>query len=72
MLKYDLQQYKCPQLFIQFKLGLREALSNQQKIMFQLPTNESTQDIERYLNKYHFQYQLEQSHYLLTVEPKCV
>ncbi len=72
MLRYDLQQYKCPQLFIQFKLGLREALSNHQRVAFQLPVNEPIQDIERYLNKYHFQYQLKQSHYLLTVEAKRV
>lgn len=72
MLEYNLQQYKCPQLFIQFKLGLREALSNQQGVFFQLPVNQSTHDIERYLKKYHFQYQLEQQHHLLTVESKRV
>lgn len=72
VLEYNLQQYKCPQLFIQFKLGLREALTSQQGIVFQLPTDQSTHDIERYLKKYYFQYQLKQQHHLLTVEPKRV
>ena len=51
MLHQDLRSYRCPQQFIQFKLGLREALSTRQAITFSVNSDESMDDIERYLKK---------------------
>jgi TusA-related sulfurtransferase len=51
MLELDLRAYKCPQQFIQFKLGLREAISLNQTITFNISREQNTDDIERYLQK---------------------
>lgn len=51
MLELDLRAYKCPQQFIQFKLGLREAISLNQTITFNISSEQNTDDIERYLQK---------------------
>ncbi|KPH63243.1 hypothetical protein AMS58_13045 [Pseudoalteromonas porphyrae] len=72
MLKQDLRVFKCPQQFIQFKLGLRQALLAQQTIEFRILEQQPIQDIERFLQKNNYQYKLEQQHGLLIVEPNCV
>jgi len=69
MLHQDLRSYRCPQQFIQFKLGLREALSTRQAITFSVNSDESTGDIERYLKKYAYSYNLDKQQGLLLVEP---
>lgn len=69
MLHQDLRSYRCPQQFIQFKLGLREALSKQQAITFSVNSDESMDDIERYLKKYAYSYNLDKQQGLLLVEP---
>lgn len=69
MLHQDLRSYRCPQQFIQFKLGLREALSKQQAITFTIASDESVDDIERFLKKYAYSYNLDKQHGLLLVEP---
>ncbi|AUL72432.1 hypothetical protein ATS72_001980 [Pseudoalteromonas sp. 13-15] len=69
MLHQDLRIYRCPQQFIQFKLGLREALSKQQAITFTIASDESVDDIERFLKKYAYSYNLDKQQGLLLVEP---
>lgn len=69
MLHQDLRSYRCPQQFIQFKLGLREALSTRQAITFSVNNDESMDDIERYLKKYAYSYNLDKQQGLLLVEP---
>jgi len=69
MLHQDLRIYRCPQQFIQFKLGLREALSKQQAITFTIASDESVDDIERFLKKYAYSYSLDKQQGLLLVEP---
>ena len=69
MLHQDLRIYICPQQFIQFKLGLREALSKQQAITFTIVSDESVDDIERFLKKYAYSYNLDKQQGLLLVEP---
>ena len=68
MLEQDLRGFKCPQQFIQFKLALRQALATAQPIKFTLLAHQSTRDIERFLQKNHYCYKLEQQHGLLIVE----
>jgi hypothetical protein len=68
MLKQDLRIYKCPQQFIQFKLGLRKALSLQQSITFSLNMGEAANDIERFLQKNDYNYNLNKQQGLLLVE----
>ncbi|MCQ8877136.1 sulfurtransferase TusA family protein [Pseudoalteromonas shioyasakiensis] len=69
MLEHDLRTFICPQQFIQFKLGLKQANCNKQSIKFILSLEQSTSDIERFLQKHHYQYKLEQQQGLLFVEP---
>ena len=69
MLHQDLRIYRCPQQFIQFKLGLREALSKQQAITFTIASDESVDDIKRFLKKYAYSYNLDKQQGLLLVEP---
>jgi hypothetical protein len=69
MLKENLRIYKCPQQFIQFKLGLRKASSLKQSIIFSLNNNEDINDIERFLKKNSYRYNLNKQHGLLLVEP---
>ena len=69
MLHQDLRIYRCPQQFIQFKLGLREALSKQQAITFTIVSDESVDDIEQFLKKYAYSYNLDKQQGLLLVEP---
>lgn len=69
MLEHDLRAFKCPQQFIQFKLGLKQANTNKQPAKFILALEQSTSDIERFLQKHHYQYQLMQQLGLLIVEP---
>ena len=68
MLDQDLRGFKCPQQFIQFKLALRQALAAAQSIRFTLLADQSTKDMERFLQKNHYQYKLEQQRGLLIVE----
>ena len=42
MLTVDLRDYKCPQQFIQFKLGLNKAVSAQQAVTFTFNAAEAT------------------------------
>ncbi|TMP70286.1 hypothetical protein CWB76_11710 [Pseudoalteromonas sp. S1609] len=69
MLELDLRAYKCPQQFIQFKLGLREAISLNQAITFNISSELNTDDIERYLQKKMYYYKLNKQQALLLVEP---
>ncbi|CAD2224967.1 conserved hypothetical protein [Pseudoalteromonas sp. 3J6] len=69
MLELDLRAYKCPQQFIQFKLGLREAISLNQAITFNISREQNTDDIERYLQKKMYYYKLNKQQALLLVEP---
>lgn len=69
MLELDLRAYKCPQQFIQFKLGLREAISLNQAITFNISSKQNTDDIERYLQKKMYYYKLNKQQALLLVEP---
>jgi len=69
MLELDLRAYKCPQQFIQFKLGLREAISLNQAITFNISSEQNTDDIERYLQKKMYYYKLNKQQGLLLVEP---
>lgn len=69
MLHQDLRSYRCPRQFIQFKLGLREALSKHQAITFTIASDESVDDIERFLKKYAYSYNLDKQQGLLLVEP---
>ncbi|ALQ08606.1 MULTISPECIES: hypothetical protein [Pseudoalteromonas] len=69
MLQQDLRIYRCPQQFIQFKLGLRKASSLQQSITFSLNNDENVDDIERFLKKYAYSYNLNKQQGLLLVEP---
>ena len=72
MLEQDLREFKCPQQFIQFKLGLKQANLNQQSIKSTLTLAQSTSDIERFLQKYNYHYQLQKQLGLLMVEPRRV
>ncbi|MGB1291736.1 MAG: hypothetical protein ACPG5Z_06360 [Pseudoalteromonas sp.] len=72
MLEQDLRVYKCPQQFIRFKLGLKQANFNQQPIKFTLTLEQSTSDIERFLQKHNYHYQLQKQLGLLMVEPHRV
>ncbi|MGS0535266.1 hypothetical protein [Pseudoalteromonas sp. SaAl2] len=69
MLEFDLRTYNCPQQFIQFKLGLKQANCNMRSIKFIFSIEQSTSDIERFLQKHHYQYKLEPQLGLLFVEP---
>lgn len=72
MLHVDLTPYSCPQLFIIFKLGLKNAILLQKAITFQLSVGQNTDDIERYLQKMMFSYKFDKQKKLLVVEPKRV
>lgn len=72
MLHQDLRAYRCPQQFIQFKLGLRKALSSQQTITFKINSDDSLDDIERFLHKNAYNYNVNKQQGLLLVEPFCV
>lgn len=69
MLELNLRTYKCPQQFIQFKLGLRDAISSKQTIIFIISSEQNTDDIERYLQKKAYYYKLNKQQGLLLVEP---
>jgi hypothetical protein len=69
MLEQDLRSYRCPQQFIKFKLGLRRAVLLQQSITFNLNRDEAAGDIERFLKKYSYSYNLNIQLGLLLVEP---
>ena len=69
MLHQDLRIYKCPQQFIQFKLGIRKALSLQQIITFEINSDDSIDDIERFLQKNAYNYKVNKQQGLLLVEP---
>lgn len=72
MLELNLRTYKCPQQFIQFKLGLRDAISLKQAITFNISQEQNTDDIERYLQKKAYYYKLNKQQGLLLVEPFSV
>ncbi|WP_404339342.1 sulfurtransferase TusA family protein [Pseudoalteromonas mariniglutinosa] len=61
MLVCDLREYQCPQLFVQFKVGLNKALLTKQSIKFMINNKQSIRDIQRFLEKhqYHFEIDLE-------------
>jgi TusA-related sulfurtransferase len=69
MLEQDLSAYRCPQQFIQFKLGLRKAASLQQSISFTINRQQSIDDIQRFLQKYCYCYTLDKQKGVLLVEP---
>jgi hypothetical protein len=69
MLEQDLSAYRCPQQFIQFKLGLRKAASLQQSILFSINSQQDIDDIQRFLQKYCYCYTLDKQHGVLLVEP---
>ena len=61
--------YELRALFIQFKLGLRDAISLKQAITFNISQEQNTDDIERYLQKKAYYYKLNKQQGLLLVEP---
>lgn len=69
MLEHDLSAYRCPQQFIQFKLGLRKAASLQQSITFTINRQQGMDDIQRFLQKYCYCYTLNKEDGVLIVEP---
>ncbi|MEL0642305.1 hypothetical protein V6260_17030 [Pseudoalteromonas aliena] len=69
MLERDLKEFKCPQQFVQFKLALRSAQSSKQHIIFSVNKGESTNDIERFLQKHAYSYNFDKQRGLLLVEP---
>ncbi len=72
MLMIDLRDYKCPQQFIQFKLGLNKAVSVNQPITFTFNTASATDDMQQFLEKYHYDFKIDLELGVLTVEPVCV
>jgi TusA-related sulfurtransferase len=69
MLEHDLRDYRCPQQFIQFKLGLRKAATLNKRISFYINTTDTMTDIERFLKKQCYYYKFDKQRGLLTVEP---
>ena len=69
MLTVDLRDYKCPQQFIQFKLGLNKAVSAQQAVTFTFNAAEATDDMQRFLEKNHYHFKIDLELGVLTVEP---
>ena len=69
MLTVDLRGYKCPQQFIQFKLGLNKAISVKQPVTFTFNAAEATDDMQRFLEKHHYHFKLDLEFGVLTVEP---
>ncbi|WP_372763126.1 hypothetical protein [Pseudoalteromonas sp.] len=69
MLEQNLSAYKCPQQFIQFKLGLRKAISAQQTITFIIAHQQDINDIERFLQKHGYCYNYNKQQGVLLVEP---
>lgn len=72
MLRCDLRQFKCPQQFVQFKLGLKKAQLAKQTVIFAFDVAHSNHDMLRFLDKHHYQYRLDLNLGELTVEPVCV
>ncbi|MAD05253.1 MAG: hypothetical protein CMK65_16745 [Pseudoalteromonas sp.] len=69
MLTVDLRDYKCPQQFIQFKLGLNKAISVKQPVTFTFNAAEATDDMQRFLEKHHYHFKIDLELGVLTVEP---
>ncbi|GKW52119.1 MULTISPECIES: hypothetical protein [Pseudoalteromonas] len=69
MLTVDLRGYKCPQQFIQFKLGLNKATSIKQPVTFTFNAAEATDDMQRFLEKHHYHFKIDLELGVLTVEP---
>lgn len=69
MLTVDLRGYKCPQQFIQFKLGLNKAISAQQAVTFTFNAAEATDDMQRFLEKHHYHFKIDLKLGVLIVEP---
>jgi len=63
----NLRGYKCPQQFVQFKLGLRRAKSLQQNVTFSFNVNEGINDIERFLTKNAYCYYVDKQNEVLLV-----
>jgi len=63
MIKFDLTQFQCPQLFVQFKYQLKLVLSdkaqNQDSLVFKVLAESDIKDIERYLKLQNFHYQIQ-------------
>ena len=72
MLMCDLRPFKCPQQFIQFKLGLNKAQSVNQPVTFTFNAEHSSDDMQRFLEKHHYHFEIDLELGVLTVEPVCV
>jgi len=65
MAKFDLTQYQCPQLFVQFRYQLKIALhestknGNTRAIEYLMSVESDISDIERYLKSHQYSYQIE-------------
>jgi len=65
MAKFDLTQYQCPQLFVQFRYQLKIALQestkngNTRAIEYLMSVESDISDIERYLKSHQYSYQIE-------------
>ncbi|AXV64855.1 hypothetical protein D0907_05920 [Pseudoalteromonas lipolytica] len=69
MLMCDLRPFKCPQQFIQFKLGLNKAVSANQSVTFTFNAAESSEDMQRFLEKHHYHFKIDLKLGVLIVEP---
>ena len=64
MAKFDLTQYQCPQLFVQFKYQLKlsmidiEQNNNSRVVEYSISVESDIKDIERYLNSHQYSYQI--------------
>ena len=65
MIKFDLTQFRCPQLFVQFKYQLKLALSDNghkhDSLVFKILLESDIKDIEKYLKLHNFHYQIQNS-----------
>ncbi|GAA61876.1 hypothetical protein P20652_3765 [Pseudoalteromonas sp. BSi20652] len=69
MLERDLNEFKCPQQFVQFKLALKNAQLSKQRITFVINKSADANDIERFLQKNDYSYNFNKQRGLLLVEP---
>ncbi len=58
---YDLTQYQCPQLFVQFKYNLKMHQESE-SVKFQFSESAQLNDVFRYLENHHIQYLFHANH----------
>ncbi len=63
MIQFDLTNFQCPQLFVQFKYQLKKALEGNYQVTFKLSPDADAADIESYLDIKQIRYQIQNSQY---------